>query len=104
MMHTKPKRIEKIGEMIAILWSDDSESYFDPLFLRENSPSAENQGEVDILGQRHGGREDPLDPAITVLRWERIGNYAIRFVFSDGHSTGLYSWDYLKKLDSRKHG
>ena len=30
--------------------------------------------------------------------WERIGNYAIRFDFSDGHRTGLYAYDYLFQL------
>jgi DUF971 family protein len=33
-----------------------------------------------------------------VLGWEQIGNYAICFNFSDGHRTGLYSYDYLRDL------
>ena len=35
---------------------------------------------------------------VEVTGWERIGNYAIRFDFSDGHRTGLYSYELLKKL------
>jgi DUF971 family protein len=33
-----------------------------------------------------------------VTGWESVGNYAIRFDFSDGHRTGLYTFDYLRKL------
>ncbi|HEY5078261.1 MAG TPA: gamma-butyrobetaine hydroxylase-like domain-containing protein [Opitutaceae bacterium] len=35
-----------------------------------------------------------------MLSWEQVGNYAIRFDFSDGHRTGLYTYDYLRKLGS----
>ncbi|MBL9207686.1 MAG: DUF971 domain-containing protein, partial [Opitutaceae bacterium] len=38
---------------------------------------------------------------VTVVGWERVGNYAIRFDFSDGHRTGLYSYDYLRDLANR---
>jgi DUF971 family protein len=35
---------------------------------------------------------------VRVTGWEQIGNYAIRFKFSDGHGTGLYTYDYLRTL------
>jgi DUF971 family protein len=66
-------------------------------FLRVNSPSAEVRGhgpgqEVLQVGKRDVGIER-LDP---------VGNYAIQPRFTDGHATGIYSWDYLHRL-ARDH-
>ena len=36
---------------------------------------------------------------LTALDAELVGNYAVRIRFSDGHDTGLYSWDYLRRID-----
>lgn len=62
-------------------------------FLRVMSPSAEVRG--------HGPGQETLqvgkrDVDLTAI--EPVGNYAIRPVFSDGHATGIYSWDYLQQL------
>ena len=74
------------------------ESYFEFERLRAASPSAETQGERDILGVQYGGDGPTEVPGVTVLGWEQVGNYALRFDFSDGHRTGLYSFEYLRKL------
>ena len=97
-MTQPPKNIQLIGHEVAIAWPDGSEDFFTGEFLRKHSPSAENQGEVDILGQRHGGDGPDQFPGIRVLGWQFVGNYAVKFQFSDGHNTGLFSWDYLKNL------
>lgn len=99
-MHT-PTNIQVIGTELAIRWSDDRETYYPCEALRAASPSAENQGERDIFGQQYGGDGPKQFPGVTVLGWERIGNYALRFEFSDGHRTGLYSFDYLRQLAER---
>ena len=39
-------------------------------------------------------------PGVTVTGWRVIGGYAVQFDFSDGHNTGLYGFEYLKKLES----
>ena len=93
-----PVNIQFIGEEIGIVWADGSESYYPMSYLRANSPSAETRGEVDILGKRHGGHEPRDFPGVQVVGWEFIGNYAVRFAFSDGHGTGLYSWEYLREI------
>lgn len=93
-----PTNIQLIGTEIAIVWSDGRESYFTPEQLRAASPSASNIGETDILGQTHGGDDRTAFPGVTVEGWEMVGNYAVRFDFSDGHRTGLYSYDYLQDL------
>jgi len=102
MPHTSaPDKIELIGDLIAICWPDGLESYFSGEFLREESPSAENKGEIDILGQKHGGDGPRFYPGVQVLSWEKVGNYAVCFHFSDGHSTGIYTWPYLKDLHKK---
>ncbi len=73
---------------------DEGETYMLPFeLLRVYSPSAEVRGhgagqEVLQLGKR--------DVGITAL--EPVGNYAIQPHFTDGHNTGLYTWDLLHKL------
>ncbi len=93
-----PANIQLIGQEVAIAWSDGVESYFNPEHLRAVSPSAETQGERDVLGNQYGGGGSRRFPGVRVLGWEQIGNYALRFEFSDGHRTGLYSYDYLRTL------
>ncbi len=94
----RPTNIQLIGQEVAIAWDDGTESYFDFEQLRAASPSAETQGERDILGNQYGGHAPKKFPGVRVLGWEQVGNYALRFDFSDGHRTGLYSFDYLRKL------
>ncbi len=96
-MHA-PVNIQLIGEEIAIVWDDGAESYVTCERLRAASPSASNQGERDIFGHQYGGDGPKQFPGVTVVHWERVGNYAIRFDFSDGHNTGLYAYDYLRRI------
>jgi len=93
-----PQNIQLIGHEVAIAWSDGAETYFPMNKLRAASPSAEQRGEKDIFGQLHGGTNQKDFTGVMVLSWERIGNYAIRFDFSDGHSSGLYSYELLLDL------
>ncbi len=62
-------------------------------FLRVNSPSAEVRG--------HGPGQETLQVGkrdVTVTEVEPVGQYAVRPTFSDGHNTGIYSWDYLYEI------
>jgi DUF971 family protein len=96
-MHA-PVNIQLIGREVAIIWDDGRESYYGFESLRAASPSASNQGERDVLGNRYGGDGPKSFPGVDVVGFDRVGNYAIRFDFSDGHRTGLYSFDYLRQL------
>lgn len=93
-----PKDIQIVGDFVAVTWTDSVEHIYSGEFLRERSPSAENMGEVDILGQRWGGDGPRQFPGVSVLGYTRIGNYAVTFEFSDGHKTGIYSWEYLRTI------
>jgi DUF971 family protein len=97
-----PTNIQLIGHEVAIAWDDGRETYFTGETLRAASPSAENVGEHDILGNKYGGDGPTRFPGVTVLGWEQVGNYAIRFDFSDRHRTGLYSYEYLRELAARE--
>lgn len=99
-MHA-PRDLQLIGQEVAIVWDDGAESYLTFERLRAASPSASNQGEQDVLGNRYGGDGPKTFPGVRVLGWEKVGNYAIRFEFSDGHASGLYSYDYLRNLAAK---
>jgi DUF971 family protein len=96
-----PRDIQLIGDEVAISWTDGGETYVRQDALRRASPSAETQGERDIFGQQYGGNGPRDYTGVRVIGWARIGNYAIRFDFSDGHSTGLYTYDYLRTLGTQ---
>jgi DUF971 family protein len=96
-----PQNLQLIGSEVAILWDDGVESYFAGPELRAASPSAETRGERDILGNQYGGGPQKDFSAVQVVGFERVGNYAIRFDFSDGHRTGLYSYELLRELVAR---
>jgi len=94
----RPDDIQIVGAEVAIRWSDGRESYFTASRLRAASPSAETQGERDIFGRQLGGHGPRDFAGVVVTGWKRIGDYAVRFDFSDGHRTGLYAYDYLLGL------
>jgi DUF971 family protein len=62
-------------------------------YLRVRSPSAEVQGHSPSERRTIGGKEN-----VQILELHPIGNYAVRLVFDDTHSTGIFSWDYLSEL------
>jgi DUF971 family protein len=98
-----PTRIELIGAEIAIKWADGAESFIPTPALRAASPSAAARGEPDIFGRVAGG-EGPRDfSSVTVVGWEMVGNYAVRFAFSDGHNTGLYGYELLRHLGEQSN-
>ncbi len=68
-------------------------------FLRVHSPSAEVQGHGGVGGQIPVGKEDVEIQAI-----EACGLYALRLIFSDGHASGLYTYDYLRELARQEAG
>jgi DUF971 family protein len=93
-----PETIDLIGDTVAIRWTDGREDFHNMEHLRALSPSAENIGEPDIFGKIHGGDPRTEFPGVRVEDYEIVGRYAVRFIFSDGHNTGLYSFKYLREL------
>jgi DUF971 family protein len=62
-------------------------------YLRVMSPSAEVQGHSPDERKTVGGKRD-----VAILEVHPVGNYAVRLLFDDLHSTGIYSWDYFLEI------
>jgi DUF971 family protein len=90
-------RLHKDRKALTIVF-DNGESFALPAeYLRVRSPSAEVQGHSPDERKTVSGKKD-----VAVLEVNPIGNYAVRLVFDDMHSTGIYSWNYLREL-GRNH-
>lgn len=86
-------RLRDGGRLLSLRFADGSGFDLGAEYLRVESPSAEVKG--------HGPGQETLvsgkrDVRITSL--DPVGTYAVRILFNDGHSTGLYTWDYLVRL------
>ena len=77
---------------------DDGHTFKLPCeYLRVFTPSAEALGHAPGQEVLQIGKEE-----VTIDEIKPMGNYAIAPVFSDGHSTGIYTWDYLRRLCPEK--
>src|SRR4030095_14505841 len=91
-LHQRPRVIE--------IACNDSRTFRLPYeFLRVYSPSAEVRG--------HGPGQEVLQVGkreVNVKAIDPVGMYGVKLVFTDGHDTGIYSWDYLYDLGVRQDG
>lgn len=81
------------SRILEIAFSDGAEFRIPFELMRIYSPSAEVQG--------HGPGQEILQTGkrdVNIVELEPIGNYAVKPVFSDGHESGLFTWDYLYHL------
>ena len=86
-------RLHQSSRLLEIKFDNNTECMLSCEFLRVYSPSAE------VRGHGHGQEVLQLDKEdVNITEIEPVGNYAVKLVFSDGHNTGLYSWDYLYDL------
>ena len=104
-MSKRPKHLDvKRDWGLRIEWDDATESAYEVGYLRKHSPSA------DAKKLREEVKQNPLtilpnsedDGPLRIEDVEMVGNYAIRITFSDGHRTGIYSWDYLLDIDPQQ--
>lgn len=90
----------KKHEGLTIEWADGTRSFYTIAHLRKNSPAADarhlrEQMEKNPLTVLPPGRSGPIAAETAEL----VGNYAIKITFTDGHSSAIYSWAYLRKID-----
>jgi len=90
-------RVDMPKTMLTVTYDDGASFRLPAEYLRVESPSAEVQGHAPEQKVLVTGKE-----RVRITGLERVGNYAVRIVFDDGHNTGLYSWDYLHEL-GREH-
>jgi len=86
-------RLHQASRLLEIVFDDGKSARLSCEFLRVHSPSAEVRGHGAGQEVLQTGKED-----VDIIGIEPVGNYAVKLVFSDGHDTGLYSWDYLYEL------
>ncbi len=97
-MRLEVKDVQLIGQEMALSWSDGTESYIALEVLRRACPCAACGGEPDVLGH-------VLRPEVTynarsfeLRAWNFVGGYALLPRWADGHETGIYSYQYLRRL------
>ena len=86
-------KLHQTSKLLEIKFNNLTECMLSCEFLRVYSPSAEVRG--------HGPGQETLQihkENVGIENIEPIGQYAIKLTFSDGHNTGIYSWDYLYEL------
>jgi DUF971 family protein len=90
-------KLHQASRVLELVFADGRAFRLPYEFLRVHSPSAEVRG--------HGPGQEILQVGkrgVTVKDVEPVGHYALRPTFSDGHDTGIYSWDYLYDLGMRQ--
>ena len=85
-LHQKSRELE-------VAFNDGRQFRFSCEFLRVYSPSAEVRGHGPGQEVLQAGKKD-----VEITAIEPVGTYAVKLVFSDGHDTGIYSWDYFYDL------
>jgi DUF971 family protein len=93
--HPLEIKLHQSSRLLEIAFDDGQRFSLSYEFLRVHSPSAEVRG--------HGPGQEVLQVGkreVAIAEVEAVGHYAIRPSFSDGHTTGIYSWDYLYEIGS----
>jgi DUF971 family protein len=97
-MALQPVHIEQIGNQLAVRWNDGTESYLEVEQLRRSCPCAACGGEADLLGRNQRPETSYSSASFVLKSFTQIGGYALQFCWGDDHDTGIYSFEYLRKL------
>jgi len=85
------------SKVLVIAFDNGTEFELSCELLRVYSPSAEVRGHRPGQEVLQTGKE-----GVNIREIEPVGNYAVRFIFDDGHSTGIYTWEYLYDLGKNR--
>jgi DUF971 family protein len=87
---------------LKIDWKDQHHSEYSLAYLRDECPCATCTGAHGTEPQKTNyAAESPFQlykPVLKMLNVEEVGHYAIRIAWSDGHGSGIYSFDHLRKI------
>jgi DUF971 family protein len=86
-------RLRRDRKALAVTFESGESFELAAEYLRVRSPSAEVQGHSPSERRTVAGKEN-----VQILELHPIGNYAVRLIFDDTHSTGIFSWEYLHEL------
>src|SRR5689334_847868 len=85
--------LHQVSRILEVSFTDGTSFKLPCEFLRVYSPSAEVRGHGPGQEVLQVGKEE-----VNINAIEPVGAYGVRLIFTDGHDTGLYSWDYLHEL------
>lgn len=100
IMPIQAEQVELIGDELAIRWNDGQESFLSLERLRRACPCAACGGEPDVLGHVNRPAVTYSPASFRLDGFAPVGGYALGLRWGDGHSTGIYSFVYLRKLSS----
>jgi DUF971 family protein len=89
-------RLRKDRRHLAVSFDNGENFELSAEYLRVRSPSAEVQGHAPTERKTVAGKKN-----VAILEVQPVGNYAVRLVFDDLHSTGIFTWPYLRELGQR---
>ena len=89
-------RLAKDKRSLSVMFDDGLAFDLPAEYLRVLSPSAEVQGHSPSERKTVPGKAE-----VEIIGVEPVGNYAVRLLFDDMHSTGIFGWDYLHELGAR---
>ena len=100
MENTRPVNYQLFGDFLAFSWADGHESMLSLKMLREGCPCAHCRGEPDLLGRmlKPADSQSYNDGSFALIGMQPVGQYGLQLIWGDSHSTGIYTFDYLRRL------
>ena len=97
-MRLELRNAQLIGNELALAWNDGTESFLQLKTLRRACPCAACGGEPDVLGKVVRPNVTYSPESFQLTGFDIVGGYALQPRWADGHSTGIYSFTYLRRL------
>jgi len=89
------------GAGVDVVWADGHASHYEFAYLREQCPCAtcgEERRKKETFASQGSSALPMFKPKAAARSAKAVGNYAVQITFTDGHSTGIYSFDYLRTI------
>ena len=95
----KLRAYETLNNLLLLQWNDETDNALPLKSIRDNCPCANCAGETDVFGNIYKGPAQIMnEKSYLVSGIQPVGYYAIRPFWKDGHSDGIFSFEYLQKL------
>ena len=97
-MTPQPTQIQRLPDAMSVQWNDGHQSEYSYQLLRQKCPCARCQSEQSDKNPLRLLPTDPFSKNLTLVDIQRVGRYAIRLIWADGHKTGIYTFEFLRSL------